>query len=237
MLVDLFARHFIAKTHMSTTRVPGISHSPAESIRIEEGDRRVTYIPAGTGPVTTVSTDPHMARAERVSTEPRSEADLATGRRRFGMEGGKKQTILILLREFMFTGFVGLTVGTVFALYTNFNILAICISLCVALVLIQMVDTVLLHYSGLSWKKALMWNFLWNVLMWGTVAAGRALGATGFNGICYLLAAETGVFLYLVLVHLFPAIVKGKKHDLKSIYLLDFLIGTYVIFAIRAIES
>jgi hypothetical protein len=227
---------------MSTTRVPGISHSPAESIRIEDGDRRVTYIPAGQGPVTTVSTDPHIARAERVSTEPRSDADLGTvgpdgRRRRFGVEGGKKQSILIVLREFMFTAFVGLTVGTVFATYGNYNVLAVGISLCVATVLIQMVDTVLLHYAGLSWKKAVMWNFLWNALMWGTVAAGRALGATGVNGVCYLFAAEVGVFLYLVLVHLFPAIVKGKKYDLKSVYLLDFLIGTYVIFAIRAIES
>jgi len=236
MLVDLFARHFIAKTHMSTTRVPGISHSPAESIRIEEGDRRVTYIPAGTGPVTTVSTDPHVARAERVNTEPRSEADL-TGRRRFGLEGGKKQSILIVLREFLFTGFLGLAVGTVFSTYANYNILAVCLTLFLAIIPIQMVDTVLLHYAGLSWKKALLWNFLWNALMWGTVAAGRGLGATGLNGICYLFAAEVGAFLYLVLVHLFPAIVKGKKYDLKSVYLFDFLLGTYVVFAIRAIES
>lgn len=221
---------------MSTTRVPGISHSPAESIRIEEGDRRVTYIPAGTGPVTTVSTDPNVARAERVNTEPRSEADL-TGRRRFGLEGGKKQSILIVLREFLFTGFLGLAVGTVFATYANYNILAVCLSLFLAIIPIQMVDTVLLHYAGLSWKKSLLWNFLWNALMWGTVAAGRGLGATGLNGICYLFAAEVGAFLYLVLVHLFPAIVKGKKYDLKSVYLFDFLLGTYVVFAIRAIES
>jgi len=238
MLVDLFARHFIAKTHMSTTRVPGISHSPAENMRIEEAEgRRVSYIPAGQGPGTTVSTEAHVVRAERVSTEPRSEAELATGRRRFGLDWGKRGTILIILREFILTFFVGMTVGTVFATYANYNILAICIALCIATVPIQMVDTVLLHYSGLSWKKALMWNFVWNALMWGTVAMGRALGATGLNGICYLFAAEVGAFLYFVLIHMFPAIVKGKKYDLKSIYLFDFFLGTYAIYGLRAIET
>jgi zinc transporter ZupT len=240
MLVDLFARHFIAKTHMSTTRVPGISHSPAESMRIDEGEgRRVSYIPAGPGgPGTVVSQESHVVRAERVSTEPRSEGDLTSARaRRFGVEGGKRQTILIILRELLYTFFVGLTVGTVFSTYANYNILAVCLSLMMATLPIQMVDTVLLYYSGVSWKKAILWNFLWNALMWGTVAMGRGLGATGFWGIQYLFAAETGAFLYLILVHLFPAITKGKKYDLKSVYLFDFLLGTYSIFAIRAIET
>jgi zinc transporter ZupT len=238
MLVDLFSRHFIAKTHMSTTRVPGISHSPAESMRIEEAEgRRVSYIPAGTGPGTTVTTESHVVRAERVSTEPRSEAELEPGRRRFGLDWGRRGTILIIIREFLYTFFLGMTVGTVFSLYTNYNILAICISLCIATIPIQMVDTVLLYYSGLSWKKALMWNFLWNALMWGTVAMGRALGATGFNGICYLLAASVGAFLYFVLIHMFPAIVKGKKTDLKTMYLFDFFLGTYAIYGLRAIET
>jgi zinc transporter ZupT len=207
-------------------------------MRIEEAEgRRVSYIPAGTGPGTTVSTEPHVVRAERVTTEPRSEADLATGRRRWGLDWGKRQTILIIIREFLYTFFNGLAVGTVFSTYGNYNVLAVNISLCVALVLIQMVDTVLLHYSGLSWKKAVLWNFLWNALMWGTVAMGRGLGGTGLNGICYLFAAEVGAFLYFVLIHMFPAIVKGKKYDLKSLYLFDFFLGTYAVFGIRAIET
>jgi len=239
MLIDLAARHFIAKTHMSTTRVPGISHSPAESMRIDEVEgRRVTYIPAGQGPGTVVTTDSTVPRAERVNTEPRSEADLTSARaRRFGVEGGKRQTILIIIRQFLYTFFNGMAVGTIFSTYANYNILAVCISLCMAIVLIQTVDTVLLYYSGISWKKAVMWNFLWNALMWGTVAMGRGLGGTGFNGIGYLFAAQVGAFLYLVLIHLFPAITKGKKYDLKAVYLFDFLLGTYSIFAIRAIET
>jgi len=234
LAIDLLARHFVARTHMSTTRVPGISHSPAESIRIDEQGRRIAYVPGGGVPGTVVSTDPQAIRAERISTEPRSEG-FRIGNQ---ADGTKKQTVLILLRQFMYTFFTGLTVGTIFSSRSALNILSLTIALLISTVLIQMVDTVLLYYAGVSWKKAIVWNLLWNALMFVTVAAGRALGSTNrWDGLGILLAAEVGAFLYLVTVHLMPALVKGKKYDLKTGYLGAFAVGTFAMFGIRAIEA
>lgn len=236
LIIDLVARHFIARTHMSTTRVPGISHSPAETVRIDEQGRRVTYVPGGGATGTVVSTQEQVIRAERISTEPRSEGWRFGGR--IDGEGTKKQTVLILLRQFMYTFFTGLAIGTIFASRSAYNILSLCIALCICTVLLQMVDTVLLYYSGVPWKRCLLWNFLWNALMWGTVAIGRALGSTNrWDGLGILLAAEVGAYLYLVTVHLMPALVKGKKYDLKAGYLFAFAFGTFAMYGIRAIEA
>jgi zinc transporter ZupT len=208
MVLDMLARHFVAKTRM-TSRVP-----------TEEN-----YVDTERG-----------IHTNRTTGELNNQA-VARPQGELASKGSTKQTALILLRMFIYNFFSGMTVGTVFATYSKYNILSLCIAMLLAEVFLEIVDTTLLYYSGLSKGKAIILNLLMNVVALGGAAAGRALGQISLRAISYLFAAEIGIFLYLVAVHLMPAIMKGKKYDVKPGYLAAFLIGTFSVFALRAIET
>jgi zinc transporter ZupT len=218
-ILDMIARHFVAKTHLNTSR------APAEMYRVENAENRT----GATG------TNYEGVRAERISTDLSNQGEL--NRAQPASKGSTKQTGLILLRMFMYNWFSGMAVGTVFATYSSYNIASLCIALLFAEIFLEMVDTTLLYYSGLTKGRAIIFNLLMNIVAWGGVAAGRALGSPSLKAIAYLFAAEVGVFLYLVAVHLMPAIMKGKKYDTKVGYIVAFLASTALVFAIRAIET
>ncbi len=95
---------------------------------------------------------------------------------------------------------------------------------------------VLLH-SGMTSKKALMFNFfsgLFSVL--GTIIA-LVLGeqSTEFTNI--LLAFATGSFLYISLADLIPELKKGTNLKHSLIQMLVFLLGILIMFSLTLTEN
>jgi len=168
----------------------------------------------------TVSTEQNLDNKERVPGG-------------VSLRGARRMAYLVILRQFLLNFFSGLAIGAAFATKTYGIGETIAIAVLIYSTFMQMADMVNLYYSGVSYKSCIVWGFIWNLIPFCIgLPMGRGLGTINLRAIAYVFGGCVGGLLYLSTINLMPAILKDKRMFSKALYLISFLLGIGVMYAV-----
>jgi hypothetical protein len=245
------------------THVPGINNSPSSSIRAEElakrqpvsGNPNIITGPAYVSPrgvenvqgpqfgqpgvigaqSTYVPVNPNVQNIEtgRISTE---EGELRRKTGPWEYSGTRKQSSLIVFRDFMFVFFTAFVYGSMMGTESNPIAVSIGIATLIPFVILLTLDSLMLYYAGLELKKIMIWLVLEGLLFLGMFAAVKGICAAGLQATAFMFAVSVGGYLYFIAIHMMPALMKERDGRLKSGFVLLFVLGAALMFALRAIQ-
>jgi len=154
------------------------------------------------------------------------------------LTGTRKQTVLIILRQMLYNMFSGMAIGAAFGTESRRIVVCVSIAILIQEIPFEIADTLLLYYSGMSYKNAILYNILWNTIptLIG-LSAGRALAGIDLEAAAYIFAAAVGAFLYVAASNIMAAIVKERKGGMKASYVIASIIGAGVMFDVLQIEE